>query len=128
MTLLGYGLFVGVKLLGYCAFAWIVQRWLGAPRWATFVVGLARTLVGMAAGWAVVMAIAAAGMESFPLFLALLVPVRIVEWQLVLRLAFRAAPRKRVRVATAVGVLWSYALDAVALFAAAAVPGGLWVC
>ena len=149
---IGYLAFVCVKLLGYCAFAAVAQKWLGKPRWPFLVVGVVRTLVGMLVGLFVFLLVQlaehlasrSAGSESleagaaganasvagdpFLFLVGLLIAVRVGEWQFVLRLAHREAKRILIHAFTAVGILWSFVLDAIAVAAAFAVPGGFWVC
>lgn len=145
---MGYLAFVVVKLFGYCAFAAVAQKWLGRPRWPVLVVGTVRTLVGMLVGLGVFLLVRLAdgvgagaaedaatasqapaeGGNPVWFLIGLLIAVRVGEWQFVLRLAYREAKRARIHALTAAGIVWSFVLDAIAVAAAFAVPGGFWVC
>jgi hypothetical protein len=122
--------FVGVKFTGYSLAAYLLNRAYEA-RENAWKVGAARTAIGIAAGAAYLaswnLAHAAPGMAGW---LLSLVPVRLAEWGLLLRIffdkRFLATPQSW-RYA-ALGSRWSYALDAVGLAAAWVVPGGFWVC
>jgi hypothetical protein len=127
-TAIGYAAFCTVKLAGYSlSTLWFAQRH-GARSLPLWLFGPARTVLGIGAGIGVALALASA--ESFGLFLAGLLPVRMVEWTLVLWLFFGrgAIDRRRWLVDAAVGTAWSYLLDALGIWAAFAVPGGFWVC
>jgi hypothetical protein len=67
---------------------------------------------------------------AFILFFLGLLPVRVGEWLLLLRLAFGQCSRHKAIAARAVGygILVSYALDAIGIMAAFVLPGGMWVC
>jgi hypothetical protein len=95
-----------------------------------------RTLIGLAMG-----AVVGLGFWSIPyfakhdaiaepIFFGGLVPVRIFEWWLLLALLYKAFPIRTSKRATliAVGILVSFALDAIGILAAFILPGGVWVC
>jgi hypothetical protein len=127
-TTVGYAAFCAVKLAGYSLSTFYFCKRHRARSWPSWLFGPARTVLGIGAGMAV--ALALARMESLPLFLVSLLPVRIGEWLLVLWLFFGrgAIARRRWFVDAVVGTVWSYALDFIGLLAAFAVPGGFWVC
>lgn len=127
-TVVGYLVFVLVKLVGYSLAALFYRRRWGESRWPTWMLGPARTLVGVVAGWLVVLAIASLARESLALFLVVLLPVRVGEWWAVLRAFFPTFRGRRAWVDVTLGIALSYVLDAVAIAAAFAVPGGFWVC
>lgn len=64
------------------------------------------------------------------LFFAGLLPVRMVEWFLLLKIAFGERTRDKSLTAPAIGfgILVSYLLDFVGIIAAFVLPGGMWVC
>jgi len=63
------------------------------------------------------------------LFFIFLVPVRIAEWWLLIRLAYRSLLGSvELRNLIGGGILASFALDAIGIFCAFALPGGMWVC
>jgi hypothetical protein len=58
-----------------------------------------------------------------------LVPMRVLEWLVILWLFYRAVPdRTRWPWYVAAGIGWSFLLDLPASFAAIALPGGVWIC
>jgi hypothetical protein len=67
--------------------------------------------------------------DSFPFYVALL-PVRLVEWSLVIWFFFERSRESGFRLTgySILGSLWSYLLDVPAIFAAFVVPGGMWIC
>src|SRR5262245_62454517 len=118
-TATGFAAFVGVKLAGYSVstvyFAWRHA----ARRWPLWLFGPTRTAVGVGAGIAVAAALAMTDLGP-GWFLAALLPVRVLEWTFVLWLFFGrgAIDRRRRRVDVLIGTVWSYALDAAAIWAA----------
>src|SRR5262249_20288839 len=107
------------------------NRAYAAYRGSAWVFGLARTLLGVAAG--VTYAIYA---ERFALnhselgFFLWLLPVRLTEWLLVLFLFFERHDFRLPRLAkfAVLGSAWSYAFDFPAFLVAWYFPGGFWVC
>ena len=132
-SLLGIGYFAGIKLAGYTLAGSYLNRRVpaGEPRPAVLPFGIVRTLVGVGAGTAYGFAIsrvAASPAEGW--FYAGLIPLRSLEWLLVLWLFYRVVPRvytERWGYAGR-GVLWSYFLDLPAVIATFALPGGFWIC
>jgi len=97
--------------------------------------GLVRTLIGVTIG-----AVVGLGFWKIPYFahaddsasiyfFTLLVPIRIVEWQLLLRWAYRDFhfDVRELRIPV-LGLLASFALDALGILAAFVLPGGFWIC
>lgn len=97
--------------------------------------GIIRTLIGVGVG-----AILGLGFWSIPklanfdfatpVFFALLVPVRVGEWALLLWWVYRTRPFAdpgMMRLIT-FGILVSFALDLLGIIAAWVLPGGMWVC
>lgn len=97
--------------------------------------GVVRALIGAAVG-----AVVGLGFWSIPplrnfdfatpLFFALLVPVRVGEWALLYRWIYRMHPfadPEGMKLIT-LGILVSFALDAMGMISAVILPGGMWVC
>jgi hypothetical protein len=63
-------------------------------------------------------------------FFGLLIPIRLVEWSLLIHLFFDRGLVRRARDLkfAALGSLWSFALDGVGVMSAFVIPGGFWVC
>jgi len=102
-----------------------------AERVRPWVFGVARTLLGIAAGVGYIFAAERAGLVRSELgFYVGLLPVRCGEWLLVLYLFFERARQDRSRLwpRTALGIAWSYVLDLPAIAAMAWIPGGFWAC
>jgi hypothetical protein len=129
-TAVGYAAFCGVKLAGYSLSALYFRRRHGPALRPLWLFGPARTILGVMAGALVGGACMAAGMESAAPFLLCLLPVRVLEWMLILWLFFGriALANGRRWMDCLAGTVWSYVLDAVGIWAAFAVPGGFWVC
>ena len=132
---LGYATFCAIKLAGYTAAA----RFLSAqykrdvPAWKA---GAARTAIGMAAGavyFAAWIQLERAGYTGggflpWPYFAGLL-PVRIAEWWLLIWLFYDRELRHVAKDWRMVGLctVWSYVLDAPAIFGFIA-TAGVWIC
>jgi hypothetical protein len=69
------------------------------------------------------------GSSDFPFYVALL-PIRFVEWAVIIWLFFRNSRESELRLTlySLLGSLWSYLLDVPAIVAAFVVPGGMWIC
>ena len=138
-TAVGVAYFTGIKLAGYSAAGVAINRAAGPPDPNPLAFGAARTIVGVVAGvgYALVLnsVISTAPFADFAngfpiLFYVGLIPIRALEWLLLLWLFYRSVPavtQKRTRY-VALGVAWSYLMDLPALFAAFSLPGGFWVC
>jgi len=140
-TEVGYGVFLGVKLVGYLGAARILKwGYPGSPH-GTLKVGLTRTGIGVTAGlaygalwiWLLEKALVPRVNEMTMLsiyYFALLLPLRVAEWGFTIWLFFDRGfvdKRKMIRW-IALGVICSYILDAVALVSAFVAPGGFWIC
>jgi hypothetical protein len=66
---------------------------------------------------------------AFYIFLLGLIPVRILEWLLLLRIFFLRQTDDKAKLLknVALGVLWSFILDIPAIFGFI-VTGGFWIC
>ncbi|SRR5216684_4008098 len=135
----GFVAFAGVKFVGYTLAALVLRKAFKKPDSNVFKVGLARTGIGLAAGalfggTSILLAThvqrQSTGDLATVLFFALLIPVRIAEWCLLIHLFFDKGlvDRNKDTKYAALGVIWSFALDAIGIFAAFVVPGGFWIC
>jgi hypothetical protein len=98
--------------------------------------GVIRTLIGLVTGAIVgigfykIPQIAMRYSPDTPYFFALLIPVRIAEWWLLLRWVygdFHLTPRQYLGI-IAIGIVTSFALDGLGVLAAFVIPGGAWIC
>jgi hypothetical protein len=139
-TPLAFVYFVGVKALGYTAAAPVIKR-LYDPEKASapsvLRVGLTRTAIGVGFGVAYGGAwffladkLHLYGSGGTALFFALLLPIRFVEWGILVKLFFDPALADRGRLWKVLigGSIWSYCLDAIGVGASLVLPGGIWVC
>lgn len=124
-----YVAFGAIKFVGYSLFALYLKRDYPESNANTLVVGLTRTIIGMLFG-AVAGLIGFWALEAALLFFLLgLVPVRFLEWYLLIRLFFdRKGELKTENVTNmALGVAVSFALDLPAIFGFI-ITGGFWIC
>lgn len=153
----GFAYFAAAKFIGYTAFCrWVIEPRITAslpgsdyssthfadaiafsePR-SAFQAGAARTAIGIIAGTASGLLLFSGFLDhlhserlAFAIFFALLIPIRIFEWRLLLWWMYREFPlasRSRA-IVISFGIVTSFALDAVGFFAAFAIPGGAWIC
>jgi len=104
---------------------------------SAFQAGAARTVIGVLVGSVVGLSIFSGLLDRLPsnqtttlIFFALLVPIRILEWRFLLWWMYREfpfSPGTRGRLVT-LGILTSFALDAIGILAALVIPGGIWIC
>jgi len=128
---LGLVYFAGTKFLGYTAAAFYIKRRIPESCASPWLIGGVRTAIGLCAGMG---AVYTANHLHIPKsefgWYALLAPIRICEWLILLGLFFRNPtwdwPRS-VKLA-ALGAIWSYALDIPAIMAVFVIPGGAWIC
>lgn len=132
---IGFAAFVGVKFVGYTVAGWYLNRTYASKSHGSLTIGAARTALGVGVGVSYGLAWMGLGrfIGSSPvgwLFYPLLIPIRIVEWGLLLKWFFepRFLESPRSWKAAAGGTVWSFALDAIGLLTAWVVPGGFWVC
>jgi hypothetical protein len=145
-SILGFAYFTGTKFLGYSGFAhFLRKKWDDAQKKdsaAIFKIGAIRTAIGVGVGityWLLALG-AETILERFGwgnidawwgwLFLAGLIPVRVVEWYWLLRIIFKDSVRGSPQATWSIvwGTIVSYALDAIGIAAAFVIPGGMWVC
>jgi hypothetical protein len=125
----GFAAFLAVKYAGY-SLAGGVLNWAYSTRErSAWKVGLVRTVIGVAAGVTFGLAAMYLPIGGW-LFFGGLIPVRVLEWGLLLRLFYEAQflATPRAWRWSAAGVVWSFLLDAIGVGAALVVPGGIWVC
>jgi hypothetical protein len=123
--------FVAIKFAGYSLAGYQLRKWYQESSVNHFTFGAARTILGIIAG--VSFAFLAEEMEiarSELDFFVYLLPVRLLEWLLVIWVFFQ---HKQVQTSRLVkhsflGTVWSYVLDAPAVGSIFVVPGGMWVC
>ncbi len=138
---LGFAYFAGVKFIGYTGAAWALARSYEAKDTNILKVGLARTALGLAAGAAyggsfiwlakyVRVLGAQSGDVSTVLYFGGLIPVRLAEWSFIIWYFFqRGKPNPGPLLGkSSIGVVWSFVLDAIGIFAAFVIPGGVWIC
>ncbi|MBS1802668.1 MAG: hypothetical protein JST28_04845 [Acidobacteria bacterium] len=104
---------------------------------SAFQAGAARTVIGVLVGSVAGLSIFSGLLDRLPsnqtttlIFLALLVPIRILEWRFLLWWMYREFPFSsgtRRKIIT-LGILVSFALDVIGIFAALVIPGGIWIC
>ena len=127
---LGLAYFAAVKLVGYTAAASFIRRRIPGSSASPWLVGGVRTVIGLAAGIGAAYLASQLGiLRSEVGFYALLAPIRICEWLILLRLFFhRDWNWSRSLMLAALGTAWSYVLDIPAIMAVFAIPGGAWIC
>lgn len=130
-TEIGIVYFSAVKLVGYSAAGLYLNRVEHTTRPHPLAFGVVRTVVGIAAGISYAFLLSGFAISNQEItFYAGLIPIRIIEWLVLLWLFYRGAENietKRWKYVV-LGVLWSYALDLPAVFAAFVLPGGFWIC
>lgn len=126
----GFIAFVVVKLGGYAGAARMLGRSYQVPT-NSWKVGAVRTAIGLAAGTAYFGVWSLTNFAPDPvLWFVGLLPIRVVEWAVLLRLFFEKTflGSSRSWKYSVYGSAWSYALDFVSVAAAFVIPGGVWVC
>lgn len=126
---MGLVYFAAVKLAGYSAAGYRLNKLCSTTQPHPALFGLARTGLGLVAGVSFATLSLRLGLEGDgPLFYVALAPVRLGEWLLILRLFYRTMSEDRRLNCALAGSAWSYALDLPAIFAVFALPGGAWIC
>jgi hypothetical protein len=128
---LGLAYFAAVKFAGYTAAGVWLNRRYGQSARTPFAFGMARTALGVAAGFAFGFLALGLGLTKSELaFYLLLAPIRLAEWSLIIWLFYgREEPDlRRLVVYATLGSLWSYVLDLPAILAVFILPGGAWIC
>jgi hypothetical protein len=137
----GLAYFAGVKLAGYTGYAYVLRKRIfddipngGFSR--TFKIGATRTGIGVVTGAAygglalLTVGIFGEGTSSGVYYMLGLLPIRFLEWWMLLWLFFRPETGDRRKIASGIGlgIVVSYLLDAIGIEAAFVLPGGVWVC
>lgn len=139
---LGFGYFAALKFAGYCCYSALLHRSKGIAKSgckvpAAWKAGLARTGLGIAVGivvWIIgISSVRSKFLDTYDgtLFPLALIPVSVLEWLFFLWLLYQRCRLTRGAKAAAVagGVVTSFLLDILGLFAAFTIPGGaIWVC
>lgn len=119
--------FAATKLIGYCLAAGLISKLYQRtpPRW--WLIGVSRTLIGVAFGypyfhWA------SSGAQNLGFILGL-VPIRLIEWLLLVVIFYdrKLTNRARALEVASAGTGWSFALDIPAILGYFLV-GGFWIC
>jgi len=123
--------FAGIKLAGYTAMAYWLRSRYPRPSASPWIVGSVRTLIGIVAGIGVVFAAERIGFDAPSWgFYAVMLPVRIAEWLLLLKLFYERGDWRWGRALgwAGIGYLASCLLDLPAVASALLLPGGVWIC
>ncbi len=125
---LGFVYYVAVKLAGYSFAGHLLRKKLGHSL-HYIVFGIARTLLGVAAGIAYTFALKNTEVTS-PTFIFCLFPVRFAEWFFLIWLFYRrrGITMKQLILYSFLGTILSYILDVPAIASVFILPGGVWVC
>jgi hypothetical protein len=136
----GFAYFIAVKYAGYTAYCrWAIQPRLQPsehPVRSAWVAGAIRTAIGVVIGitvglqfWRIPYFASNHDNLAEALFYGSLVPLRIGEWWLLIRLAYNGLLSRNQRFALiGGGILTSFALDFIGVVSAFALPGGMWIC
>lgn len=128
----GYLVFGAVKLAGYSLAGWYLNRSYSGETASFAVVGITRTVIGMLFG-------AGLALLAFPfvmfgglgilIYIVGLVPVRLVEWWIIIWLFYDRSMMTKQRdwQYVGLGTAWSFTLDIPALIGFVA-TGGFWIC
>ena len=124
-----YIAFTAIKLVGYSWFGWYLDRLYSKSGLNFVLVGVSRTLLGMLFGAAVGLLGLITFELAMPFFLFGLLPVRIIEWWIILRVYYdrKGQDKERMRKYVGQGLAWTFVLDIPAIFGFLA-TGGLWIC
>lgn len=139
---LGFAYFAGVKLVGYSAYAALLNRSKSLSQAACKIpnawkAGLVRTGIGVAVGtvvglgfWKLLPSHGWFYEHGGSLFMWGLVPIRVLEWYFFLWLLYRQCNISlgRSAIIIALGIVVSFLLDALGFFTMLIAPGGAWVC
>jgi len=129
---LGLAIFAAIKLAGYSSFAVYLNN-LFPDNWRNiFYVGFCRTALGLGFGTALALfgfiAIAFAGPAGVVLYLAVLIPVRGLEWWIIISEMYKVKWDDRNRnKALILGIVTSFLLDIPAIYGFFTVDP-FWIC
>lgn len=124
--------FSAIKFAGYSLAAFYLNKSYANADNNPWVVGLARTLIGIVFG--VVLAAVSfpfvfAGGLGFLIYFFGLIPVRLLEWFVVIGFFYEdaATDKQRTRKNLVLGTIWSFLLDIPALLGLSLL-GNFWIC
>lgn len=123
---LGYAVYAAIKFVGYSIAAKYISRAYAATNRNSYLVGGTRTLIGMATGAAFYFLLLA-WEPSYPVMLAALFPIRVIEWWFLVWLFYDrrfSRPGLGWKVAL-LGSVWSYVCDIPAFVSAFITAGGV---
>jgi len=138
---LGFAYFAAVKFAGYTGAARVLNKSFKTSETNIWKVGAARTILGLAAGSAyggLFFLLEKAGhllsrsseTVGTLIYFGGLIPIRLAEWSLIIWYFYQRGKPDHAALLrnSAVGILWSFALDAIGIFTAIVAPGGVWIC
>jgi len=127
----GLATFPAVKFFGYSLAGYVLKGRYGDPGVHSLSFGAARTLLGVVAGISYAVLAGRLAASEVPFYLGL-IPVRVVEWSLIIWVFFEYGKPEgkwsRPIKYSALGVIWSYILDLYVLLPILFIPGWFWVC
>jgi len=135
----GFFYFVGIKAAGYTAAVPFIKPLYNSEtsKPSVLSVGLTRTAIGIGVGIAYGGLWMLIGDKFQPsevvsgiLFFGLLIPIRFLEWGVLVKIFFDRGLSLRSQLWKVLigGTLWSFALDGIGVLAAFVLPGGMWIC
>ena len=122
--------YAAIKVLGYSLFGGRLHRWYKTIKPPAFVFGVARTVLGFFAGVITLFVLGLFKIDFGIPFLLVLVPVRYVEWFLMLYFFYEKDELSLSRISgyAVAGIVWSFILDIPVIVTLLLLPGGVWVC
>lgn len=127
---LGLLAFPLIKAGGYAAFAIYLNRHFPDSTRNIAYVGMSRMLIGLVFGTVL-------ALLSFPfvfvsglgllIYIFGLIPVRCLEWWIIIRIFYGSKPWNEVKVPITFGTIWSFVLDIPALIGAV-YTASFWIC
>ena len=135
---IGFAAFGAVKFAGYLAGSVFLKNAYKSSQ-NVWKVGLVRTVIGLVFGFAfggVWILLSNRFENTWPdwlagcLFFGLLLPIRLVEWSILIHWYFDRGLIQRARDLkyAVAGIAWSFVLDGAGIAFAFVVPGGFWIC
>jgi hypothetical protein len=139
----GFVYFAAAKFAGYTAFCRYViglecrdRETPTPPIPSAWKAGAVRTGIGLVVGTVVGLSFwripyfAQHDPWDTPIFFAILIPIRIAEWWLLLHWIYRVFDFSPIQKAKLIllGIVTSFALDGLGILVAFVLPGGMWVC
>ena len=123
----GGAAFLAIKFAGYSFAASRISKHYSDSQNNIYAVGAARTLIGVLFG-TLYFTLASVGVPGVLILLGL-IPIRVIEWLLLLKIFYDRPLEKRSKAQDVVvlGTIWSFVLDIPAIIGFIAVAG-FWVC